>query len=187
MDWLYRLTGTIRSRHWNKARYREPYNLPWKGWAHTKRIGILFDAFSHREDLEPLRSLVAHWKLEQRSVSICGWTGQMRPKNVLYNGRQLVFIDDFTWRGQPESGNALEFLQTEFDLLICLHRTVGTPLDELASKTASGLRVCAAGEQDFYDLCLVPESNDYISFGRDLSEWLIKITPTPIEYSEETI
>jgi|GEM_PF-156222 hypothetical protein len=187
MDWLYRLTGSFRSRQWNKSKFRDVQHIPWKGWGAAKRVGILFDAYSFREDLEPLRALVAHWKLEQRAVSICGWTGQMRPKNVLYNGRQLVFIDDFTWKGQPESGNALEFIQTEFDLLICLHRSSGSPLDDLAAKTRAGLRVCAAGEQDFYDLCLIPDSNDYIAYGKDLSEWLIKITPTPIEIIDEPI
>lgn len=178
MDWLYRLTTGYRMRQWNKAKQQDVQHLPWKGWAQARRIGILFDAHAHRDDLEPLRALVAHWKAEQRAVSLCGWTGQMRPKNVLYNGRQLIFTDDFTWRGQPESGNALEFIQTEFDVLICFHRTSGSPLDVLARHTPAGLRICAAGDQDFYDLCMLPDSSNYIEYAQNLSPWLLKIAPS---------
>ena len=101
MDWLYRISAGYRARQWNKASQRSVVHLPWKGWAQSRRIGILFDAHAHRADLEALRAVVAHLKTDRRAVTLCGWTGQMRPKNVLYNGRQLIFIDDFTWRGQP--------------------------------------------------------------------------------------
>ncbi|KRO58517.1 MAG: hypothetical protein ABR98_01875 [Cryomorphaceae bacterium BACL7 MAG-120910-bin2] len=178
MDWIYQLSTRYRTSQWLKAKKLEVAHLPWKGWAASKRVGILFDAHSNRTDLEPLREVVAHWKAKQRSVTLCGWTGQMRPKNVLYNGRQLIFTDDFTWRGAPESGNALEFMQTEFDVLIVLHRTSGTPLDALAAKTPAGMRICAAGDQDFYDLCMLPEGSHYIPYTELLSAWLTKIAPT---------
>ena len=178
MDWLYRISAGYRARQWNKAAQRSVAHLPWKGWAHARRIGILFDAHAHRSDLEALRAVVAQMKAQQRAVTLCGWTGQMRPKNVLYNGRQLIFIDDFTWQGQPESGNALEFMQTEFDVLICLHRSPVTPLDELASRSPAGLRIGGAGNQDFYDLCMLPEGSDYQTYVDSLSAWLTKIAPT---------
>lgn len=178
MDWLYRLSAGYRARQWNKAARQEVMHLPWKGWVQARRIGILFDAHAHRADLEALRAVVAQLKTQQRSVTLCGWTAQMRPKNVLYNGRQLIFTDDFTWKGEAESGNALEFVQTEFDVLICMHRTAGSPLDELAAQAPAGMRICAAGDQDFYDLCMLPESTDYIAYIESLSAWLNKIAPT---------
>ncbi|MDG1252980.1 MAG: hypothetical protein P8N56_04810 [Schleiferiaceae bacterium] len=177
MDWLYRISTGFRARHWNKASRRSVTHLPWKGWGQVRRIGILFDAHNHRADLEALRAVVTELKTQQRTVTLCGWTGQMRPKNVLYNGRQLIFMDDFTWKGQAESGNALEFVQTEFDVLICLHRSPGSPLDELAAQAPAGMRIGGAGDQDFYDLCMLPESKDYIAYVKSLGNWLSKIAP----------
>jgi hypothetical protein len=102
----------------------------------------------------------------------------MRPKNVLYNGRQLIFIDDFNWKGAPMSGNALEFLQTDFDLIVTLHRGKTMPLDELASKTCAGIRVTAEGDEDFYDLVLKSEKKNYSIYFRELKQWLEKIKPS---------
>ncbi|MEK9830589.1 MAG: hypothetical protein VW420_07160, partial [Schleiferiaceae bacterium] len=62
--------------------------------------------------------------------------------------------------------------------LICFHRTSGSPLDILASQTPAGLRISAAGDQDFYDLCMLPESSNYIEYAQNLSHWLLKIAPS---------
>ena len=178
MDWLFKIGKVWREHRWGRARQHKVINVPWKGWDDANRIGILFNASYDRMDLEVLREVVQVLKQEHKSVTLCGWTGQMRPKNVLYNGRQLIFIDDFTWRGAPESGNALEFMQTEFDVIVSLHRGSRTPIDDLASKTSAGIRVAGEGEEDFYDFCMRSESRDYSVYFQNLKEWLRKINPS---------
>jgi len=177
MDWLYTLSKPFRERRWRNARNLSVANIPWYGWLKAKRIGVLFNASINRKDLQALRDVVQSLKLQHKSVTLCGWTGQMRPKNVLYNGRQLIFIDDFSWKGVAESGNALEFIQTEFDIIVTLNRGEDLPLDELASKTAAGIRVVSEGEEDFYDFCMRPGTDDYRVYFNNLSEWLQKINP----------
>jgi hypothetical protein len=178
MDWLSKLSKPIRENRWGRAKDASVLNYPWIGWSNVKRIGVLFNANSDSSDLEELRKIVQNLKNEQKSVTLCGWTGQMRPKNVLYNGRQLIFIDDFNWKGAPMSGNALEFLQTDFDLIVTLHRGKTMPLDELASKTCAGIRVTAEGDEDFYDLVLKSEKKNYSIYFRELKQWLEKIKPS---------
>ena len=178
MDWLFKIGKVWREKRWGRACKNKVVNTPWKGWDDAKRIGILFNASHGRVDLKVLREIVQALKQEHKSVTLCGWTGQMRPKNVLYNGRQLIFIDDFTWQGAPVSGNALEFIQTEFDVVVTLHREARIPLDELASKTSAGIRVVAEGEEDFYDFCMRSESKDYPVYFRELKKWLKKINPS---------
>jgi hypothetical protein len=69
-------------------------------------------------------------------------------------------------------------MQTEFDVIISLHRGSRTPIDELASKTSAGMRVAAEGEEDFYDFCMRSESKDYSVYFQNLKEWLRKINPS---------
>ena len=112
MDWLYKLAKPLQQRAWKKAADERPTSLAWPGWERARRIGIIFDSRAEEGYLDSLRQVVAALQAQQRSVALIGWTGEMRPKNALYSGRQLIFTDDFSWNGSVQGGNALEFMQS---------------------------------------------------------------------------
>ncbi len=175
MDWLYRLTAPLQQRAWRKAADERPTTLAWPGWEKARRIGIVFDARAEEGDLESLRQVVSALQGQQRAVALIGWTGEMRPKNALYSGRQLIFIDDFAWNGVPQGGNALEFMQSEFDLVVALHRSEDSPIDYLVARTPAGLRVSLTGANDFYDVRYHSADRLPMDYFRALSAWLAKI------------
>ncbi len=180
MDWLYGLTKGYRKRQWAKARRQPVIRAPWKGWSQCRRIGILFDASEDRMALDAMREVVDYFKARQRHVLLCGWTGGLRPKHALYAGRQLIFIDDFTPLGKVKSGNALEFIQSEFDVIISLQRNDKLPLDDLARRASTGLRVTIGGKEDFYDLIMAEPKNllaELIPLFEETSTWLHRIQP----------
>ncbi|MEY4651261.1 MAG: hypothetical protein RJA06_1334 [Bacteroidota bacterium] len=175
MDWLYRLTAPLQQRAWRKAADDRPTTLAWPGWEKARRIGIVFDARAEEGYLESLRQVVSALQGQQRAVALIGWTGEMRPKNALYSGRQLIFTDDFTWNGGVQGGNALEFMQSEFDLVVALHRSEDSPIDYLVARTPAGLRVSLTGANDFYDVRYHSADRLPMDYFRALSAWLAKI------------
>jgi len=175
MDWLYRLTAPLQKRAWRKAADDRPTTLAWPGWEKARRIGIVFDARAEEGYLESLRQVVSALQGQQRAVALIGWTGEMRPKNALYSGRQLIFTDDFTWNGGVQGGNALEFMQSEFDLVVALHRSEDSPIDYLVARTPAGLRVSLTGANDFYDVRYHSADRLPMDYFRALSAWLAKI------------
>ncbi|MCE2815790.1 MAG: hypothetical protein LW601_01230 [Cryomorphaceae bacterium] len=175
MDWLYRLTAPLQQRAWRKAADDRPTTLAWPGWEKARRIGIVFDARAEEGYLESLRQVVSALQGQQRAVALIGWTGEMRPKNALYSGRQLIFTDDFAWNGGVQGGNALEFMQSEFDLVVALHRSEDSPIDYLVARTPAGLRVSLTGANDFYDVRYHSADRLPMDYFRALSAWLAKI------------
>jgi hypothetical protein len=175
MDWLYRLTAPLQQRAWRKAADDRPTTLAWPGWEKARRIGIVFDARAEEGYLESLRQVVSALQGQQRAVALIGWTGEMRPKNALYSGRQLIFTDDFAWNGGVQWGNALEFMQSEFDLVVALHRSEDSPIDYLVARTPAGLRVSLTGANDFYDVRYHSADRLPMDYFRALSAWLAKI------------
>jgi len=175
MDWLYRLTAPLQQRAWRKAADERPTTLAWPGWEKARRIGIVFDARAEEGYLESLRQVVSALQGQQRAVALIGWTGEMRPKNALYSGRQLIFTDDFAWNGGVQGGNALEFMQSEFDLVVALHRSEDSPIDYLVARTPAGLRVSLTGANDFYDVRYHSADRLPMDYFRALSAWLAKI------------
>jgi len=175
MDWLYRLTAPLQKRAWRKAAADRPTTLAWPGWEKARRIGIVFDARAEEGYLESLRQVVSALQAQQRAVALIGWTGEMRPKNALYSGRQLIFTDDFAWNGAVQAGNALEFMQSEFDLVVALHRSEDSPIDYLVARTPAGLRVSLTGANDFYDVRYHSADRLPMDYFRALSAWLAKI------------
>jgi hypothetical protein len=175
MDWLYRLTAPLQQRAWRKAADERPTTLAWPGWEKARRIGIVFDARAEEGYLESLRQVVSALQGQQRAVALIGWTGEMRPKNALYSGRQLIFTDDFAWNGGVKGGNALEFMQSEFDLVVALHRSEDSPIDYLVARTPAGLRVSLTGANDFYDVRYHSADRLPMDYFRALSAWLAKI------------
>ncbi len=175
MDWLYRLTAPLQQRAWRKAADDRPTTLAWPGWEKARRIGIVFDARAEEGYLESLRQVVSALQGQQRAVVLIGWTGEMRPKNALYSGRQLIFTDDFAWNGGVQGGNALEFMQSEFDLVVALHRSEDSPIDYLVARTPAGLRVSLTGANDFYDVRYHSADRLPMDYFRALSAWLAKI------------
>ena len=175
MDWLYRLTAPLQQRAWRKAADDRPTTLAWPGWEKARRIGIVFGARAEEGYLESLRQVVSALQGQQRAVALIGWTGEMRPKNALYSGRQLIFTDDFAWNGGVQGGNALEFMQSEFDLVVALHRSEDSPIDYLVARTPAGLRVSLTGANDFYDVRYHSADRLPMDYFRALSAWLAKI------------
>lgn len=178
MDWLHRMTGSIRHRAWSQAPHKPIAKGVWRGWPHATRIAILFDANADRTALQAMREIVDYYKARQRHVTLCAWTDSYREKNNLYSGRQLVFLDDFNWRGEPQAGNALELVQSNFDLLFAFNRNGSTPIDDLARRTPSGLRVTIGGKQDFYDIHLAEPDHlwsELIPLFDTAGQWLQKI------------
>ena len=177
MDWLYKLAKHLQQRAWKKAADERPTSLAWPGWERARRIGIIFDSRAEEGYLDSLRQVVAALQAQQRSVALIGWTGEMRPKNALYSGRQLIFTDDFSWNGSVQGGNALEFMQSEFDLVVALHRSPDSPIDHLVARTPAGLRVSLTGSNDFYDVRYHSADRLPMDYFRALSAWLAKIPP----------
>ncbi|MEY3941720.1 MAG: DUF6913 domain-containing protein [Schleiferiaceae bacterium] len=175
MDWLYRLSAPLQKRAWRQAAHDRPATLAWPGWEKARRIGIVFDARAEEGYLESLRQVVSALQGQQRAVALVGWTGEMRPKNALYSGRQLIFTDDFAWNGAVQGGNALEFMQSEFDLVVALHRSEDSPIDYLVARTPAGLRVSLTGANDFYDVRYHSADRLPMDYFRALSAWLAKI------------
>ena len=177
MDWLYRLSAPLQKKAWHNAANERPTTNHWPGWEKVRRIGIVFDSRAEEGYLESMRQVVSALQAQQRSVNLIGWTGEMRPKNALYSGRQLIFTDDFAWNGAVQGGNALEFMQTEFDLVVVLHRSQDSPIDYIVARTPSGLRVSITGDNDFYDVRYHSADRLPMDYFRALSAWLAKIPP----------
>ena len=170
----------IRKRWWAFQLKRKMANplpvLPWKGWNAARSIGIVFDA-REEESLERLRLWLPRWKAQGKVVKLLGYIGQRRPKNSLFSGRQIFYTDDLDWNGAPSAGDALEFSQTEFDVVINLDPNPGSAIVYVLAHTKSAVRVGPTGAANFYTLMMPMGSAPWEVLLTEMESYLSKISP----------
>lgn len=159
-----RFWSTLRTRYW-KYRLRQHLGRPqptlaWVGWERAKWIGVVFDGRSD-EAFDRVRRATESWKLQGKSIKLLGYTGTPRDKHTIFSGRQMFFIDDLAWDGTPAHGDALEFIQTDFDAVVNLDPDPASPNAFVLAHSRAALRVGPPDTASIYTV-MMPMDLDQI-------------------------
>lgn len=177
MKWI----KSLRTRYW---RYRLKQHmervqptLPWAGWERAKYIGVVFDARTE-EAFDRVRAATEPWKIQGKVVKLLGYTGTPRDKHSIFSGRQMFFIDDLAWDGTPAHGDALEFIQTEFDVVINLDPDPESPNAFVLAHSRAALRVGPSEAASIYALMMPMDPSQLDRTLNELETLLLRIIPS---------
>lgn len=177
MKWI----AALRTRYWRYRLHqhleRVKPTLPWVGWERAKWIGVVFDAQSE-ERLELVRKATDRWKQQGKSVKLLGYTGTPRDKHTVFSGRQLFFLDDLAWDGTPARGDALEFIQTDFDVVLNLDADPYSPNAFVLAHARAALRVGPPNTAPIYTVMMPFEIESLDQRLAELESYLQRIIPS---------
>jgi hypothetical protein len=177
MKWIV----ALRTRYWHyrlkQHMDRVQSTLPWVGWNRAKYVGVVFDARTE-EAFDRVRTATEHWKEQGKVVKLLGYTGMPRDKHSIFSGRQMFFIDDLAWDGTPARGDALEFIQTEFDVVINLDPDPHSPNAFVLAHSRASLRVGPPDAASIYALMMPMDPSEMDRTLRELETYLLRIIPS---------
>ncbi|MEZ4948676.1 MAG: hypothetical protein R2769_01455 [Saprospiraceae bacterium] len=142
----------------------------------AKSIGILFEA-THLDEKQIVEKFAARLKKEQKKVELLGYFHSKQESENFpfshFNKKDL----DFALR--PKSEDVKSFINTNFDLLICINTRELLPMHYIASCSKAGFRIGPASERtSSYDMMIDtkrPEDIQY--FLQQMEFFLNKMTP----------
>lgn len=177
MKWI----ADLRTRYWHfrlrQHLERPKPTLPWIGWERAKWIGVVFDAQSE-ESLDLVRKATDRWKLQGKSVKLLGYTGTRRDKHTIFSGRQLFFLDDLGWDGTPSRGDSLEFIQTDFDVVLNLDSDPFSPNAFVLAHSRAAIRVGPPNTASIYNVMMPFDVASLEERLPELESYLLRIIPS---------
>ncbi len=177
MKWI----ADLRTRYWHfrlrQHLERPKPTLPWVGWERAKWIGVVFDAQSE-ESLDLVRRATDRWKLQGKSVKLLGYTGTRRDKHTIFSGRQLFFLDDLGWDGTPSRGDSLEFIQTDFDVVLNLDSDPFSPNAFVLAHARAAIRVGPPNTASIYNVMMPFDVASLEKRLPELESYLLRIIPS---------
>lgn len=131
------------------------------------KIGVIYDATS-REDHEKVKKFIHFLREEQKDVLSLGYINSKNPDHFLSSKLSYRYFTkkDLNWLFQPKEGEAADFLEKEFDILIDLSIEDCFPIRYLCNKSEANFKV---GAQKGYrsekcDMLIDISSNPSVDF-----------------------
>ena len=133
-------------------------------------LGFLVDEGMIQE-LEVFDSFALDYKLQPKDVKVFSF---QEVKKKLPSMRQnQVNNKDFTWKGEIQNQNAVEFLDKEFDVLVGYYKGGHEFLDLMISKSNAAFKVgFPGGDERLYDLIIAIDPKDTDAFKKELKKYL---------------
>jgi hypothetical protein len=143
-----------------KSLERESSNRRMINLADAKRIGIIFDA-TIVHNTTAVAELATLLKAKNKKVEILGYTEEVHIAEE--KDQQLFNKKNLNWKLIPNKENVTEFIDTEFDILICAFVEHVAPLEYIAACSEAKLRLGKYSDQmeNCYDVMInTGEQND---------------------------
>ncbi|MFK8105419.1 MAG: hypothetical protein AB8G15_23095 [Saprospiraceae bacterium] len=144
-----------------------------KDFKESISIGILFDA-TDPETKYIIDRYVKELQQRNKQVRLFAFSENKTPKDNL--SFKSVNQNDLDWALRPNTREAIDFMNQQFDILINLYLDAKTPLAYLSSFSMAHLRVGPYTDKSYcYDLMIETENNDLNHFVQQVDYFLNKM------------
>jgi hypothetical protein len=135
-----------------------------------KTLGFLVDE-GMLQELEVFDSFALDYNLQPKDVKVFSF--QEFKKKMPSMRQNQVNNKDFTWKGEIQNQNAVEFLDKEFDVLVGYYKGKHEFLDLMISKSNAAFKVgFSGGDERLYDLIMSIDPMNTAAFKNELKKYL---------------
>lgn len=151
-------------------------NTSFSGWDSAKRIGIVLPEMTP-EQFKPIKTVMEEWKSEGKRVSVLKLSQlRMNKKRESIRERDVLYANETTWKGIPESPDFNEFIHTEYDAVLQFCIGSGGVLDFVPYMVKAGIVVGpSSSEGEPYNLQITVDGRSWTDVLQESEHWLKKI------------
>jgi hypothetical protein len=144
--------------------------------AHAQNIGILF-TINNASQLKEAEDLAQALKATHKKVQLMGFLSDKMLKLTPNSNIQLLSEEDVEWNYIPKKDKIINFINSEFDILINLCTEICFPLTYVTALSKSLFKVGAYNPKQavIFDFMLATKQQSITGFSAELKYYLDKI------------